>query len=292
MNLHVSQVYPLSKFLYEELTGQFFADELSCLNRMLILYNNRYMFDIRDDTSTYLDEFEVFLDKPFTQWWIPSERLRMMNCLRGRFRVAIRAQRRIFENMIFRNDYATESTAIDGLRQIYWWAASSTAHYRYSPEMTSWASEIKARYGKLLDLAPRDHSVQPPVTSEFYQLFKGANAEEKEQKFEKLIDILIEKNWILSTETPGVYVLCTYSGGSRLQIGALYYVLNTQGHIQQQLPGARIAALFSSWLLHSISKKSLEKIFQPEQQQLFGCINHSWHKYVLRCIPIVRCLDC
>lgn len=283
MNLYASQVYPLSKFLYEELTGQFFTDELSCLNRMLILYNNRYMFDIRDDTSTYLDEFEAFLGKPFTHWWIPAERLRAMNCMRGRFRVVLRAQRRIFEDMIFRNDYATESTVIDGLRQIYWWAASSTAHYRYSPEMTSWASEIKARYGKLLDLGQGGLPVQPSITAEFYQLFQGANAQEKEQKFESLIAILIEKNWILSTETPGVYVLRSYSAGSRLQIGALYHVLNTQGHIQQQLPGARIAALFNSWLLHSISKKSFEKIFQPEQQQLFDCTNHSWHKYVLRC---------
>ncbi|WP_426295675.1 hypothetical protein ACN9ML_13970 [Dyadobacter endophyticus] len=168
------------------------------------------MFDIRDDTSTYLDEFEAFLDKPFTQWWIPIERLRVMNCMRGRFRVVLHAQRRIFEDIIFRNDYATELTAIDGLRQIYWWAASSMAHYRYSPEMTSCASEIKARYGKLFDLRQGGIVVQPPVTEEFYHLFQGANAEAKEQKFEKLIDILIEKNWISSTETPGVYVLRTY----------------------------------------------------------------------------------
>ena len=61
MNLHTNVKYPLLKYLLEEFQGSFYQNELTCLNRMLILYHNRYVLSIDDHTEGYLDDFEKYL---------------------------------------------------------------------------------------------------------------------------------------------------------------------------------------------------------------------------------------
>ena len=63
MNLHANVKYPLLKYLSEEFQGSFFQNKLTCLNRMLILYHNRYSFSIDDSTGNYLDDFESYLQR-------------------------------------------------------------------------------------------------------------------------------------------------------------------------------------------------------------------------------------
>jgi hypothetical protein len=288
MNLQQNLRYPLTKFLAEELTGRFYDSELSCLNRMLILYYNRVSFAIDGSEKNYLDEYESYLSEPVTFWWIPSGRLQRINALRRRMLLVLSLQRDIFADLLARPDFLSLSRKIEMIRRIRDWLTQQSSVAASKPEFVTWRDSLNAQYRHLFEATPAKTPPRYDLT-DFYQVLTGSDDAEKKFKFERLIEILQKEGWLAGQTQDGRYRFRNRGKGSRLQIAALYYTLNMRGHIEQRLAAPFIASLFSAWLDHGLAGKSFEKIFQAEQQQTFNCSSSQPRfRYVKECELLIR----
>lgn len=288
MNLQQNLRYPLTKFLAEELTGRFYDNELSCLNRMLILYYNRFSFAIDGSEKYYLDEYQTYLSEPVSFWWIPAGRLRRINTLRRRMFLVLSLQRDIFADLLAKPDFLSISRKIETIKRIRDWLAQQSVGAASKPEFVAWIDSLNAQYLPLFE-AMAARAVSAKDVTDFYQVLTGRDDVEKKIKFARLIKILQKEGWLSLQVQDGRYRFRNRSKGSRLQIAALYYTLNMRGHIQQRLAAPTIAALFSDWLDHGLAQKSFEKIFQAEQQQSFNCSSSQPRfRYVKECELLIR----
>jgi len=292
MNLHSNLQYPLFKYLLEEFTGKFYENELTCLNRMLILYHNRLSFSIDDDTSGFLDEFATYLETPVSYWWIPAYKRMHINRLRARIKFAAQSNREIFQNLLSRPDYSTFGAKRQTIKDIYQWLLTLSGEVDPAIDVSGWKMDLNARFNQIFhETKETEENKLPrkPAFEHFYQILKGKNEQGKQDKFGRLIDMLLREQWITAAEKPGIYQFRNSGTGGRLQLAALYYTLDKQGHIDRQLSAPQIAALFNSWLSHEISPKSFIKAFQAEELDTFNCSsNRPRHKYVAECKLLLR----
>ncbi|MDQ6481700.1 hypothetical protein [Dyadobacter sp. LHD-138] len=121
MNLHASFKYPLLKYLSEEFQGSFFQNEVTCLNRMLILYHNRYSFSIDDNTADYVDNFERYLQKPLNFWYLPAAKRQQINLIRNRMLYLLENNRSIYAQLLARKDYSAFEAKQETILKIYQW---------------------------------------------------------------------------------------------------------------------------------------------------------------------------
>jgi hypothetical protein len=288
MNLQQNLRYPLTKFLAEELTGRFYDSELSCLNRMLILYYNRVCFAIDGSEKYYLDEYQQYLSEPATYWWIPSGRLRRINALRRRMLLVLNHQRDIFTDLLAKPDFLSLPRKIETIRRIRDWLTQHSGAAASKPDLVAWRDSLNAQYRHLFEATPAKTASRHDIT-DFYQVLTGSDDAEKKIKFERLIEILQKEGWLAGQTQDGRYRFRNRGKGSRLQIAGLYYTLNMRGHIEQRLAAPLIASLFSAWLDHGLAEKSFEKIFQAEQQQTFNCSSSQPRfRYVKECELLIR----
>lgn len=292
MNLHSSLQYPLLKYLSEEFTGKFYKNELTCLNRMLILYHNRLSISIDDDTSGFLDEFAQYLEKPVAYWWIPAYKRTHINTLRSRIRFVLKKNPRIFRNLLSRPDYSAVDAKQHTIREIYQWLVTLGGEADPTVDVNGWKKDLSAKFSQFFqETKQAEETMAPKKTTfeHFYQILKGKDKAEKQDKFRRLVDILLREQWITRSEKPEIYQFRNNGTGGRLQLAALYYALDKQGHIDRQLPAPQVAGLFNSWLSHDISQKSFIKAFQTEQLDTFNCSsNRPRYKYVTECRLLLR----
>lgn len=292
MNLHSSLQYPLLKYLSEEFNGSFYQSELTCLNRMLILYHNRLLFSVDDDTSGFLDEFAKYLEKPVVYWWIPAYKRMHINTLRTRIRFVLKNNPQIFQNLLSRPDYSSFEAKGQTINDIYQWLITFNGEANPAIDVNGWKTDLNARFSQILHetkQAKGEKLSRRPAFEHFYQILKGGDQAEKQDKFRRFVDILLREQWITRSEKPEIYQFRNNGTGGRLQLAALYYVLDRQGHIDRQLPAPQVAGLFNSWLSHDISQKSFIKAFQTEQLDTFNCSsNRPRHKYVTECRLLLR----
>lgn len=292
MNLNSNLQYPLLKYLSEEFTGSFYANELTFLNRLLILYHNRFIFSVNDDHFGFLEKLSEDLKRPVTFWTVPAYKRKQINLMRQRFSYLLADKPSLIENLISRPDYSSFEAKKQTLTQISLWL-DNLHHKQNNPiDITLWKKDIKTTL-EYLPVNPNSSattkaSKKLPI-SRFHLLLTGKDELAKKTKFEKLIRILSEQQWITESEIAGVYQFRKSGSGSRLWLGSLYFCLNQQGHIAKELTAPQIAELFSIWLKHDISQESLVKIFQPEQQDTFLCSpGHTRYKYVQDCSLLIR----
>lgn len=292
MNLHSNLQYPLLKYLSDEFTGKFYKNELTCLNRMLILYHNRLSFSIDDDTSSFLDEFARYLESPVAYWWIPAYKRLYINALRARIRFVLESNRQVFQNLLSRPDYCSFEAKCQTIKDIYKWLVTLSGEPGPAIDVNGWQKDLSVRFSQFLhEPKPIKEEKLPrkPAFEHFYQILKGKDNAEKQDKFRRLVDILLREQWITRSEKPGVYQFRNNGTGGRLWLAALYCTLDKQGHIDRQLPAPHVAGLFNSWLSHAISQKSFIKAFQTEQLDTFNCSsNRPRHKYVTECRLLLR----
>ncbi|MCF0069784.1 hypothetical protein LZD49_04825 [Dyadobacter sp. CY261] len=292
MNLHSNSQYPLFKYLSEEFAGSFYQNELTCLNRMLILYHNRLSFSIDDDTSGFLDEFAQYLEKPVTYWWIPAPKRVHINALRTRIAFVLKNNPQIFRNLLSRPDYSSSEAKQQTIKDIHQWLPTLNEETDMTIDVKDWQRDLSARFSQFLHEAKQAKEKKisrKPAFEHFYQILKGKDQAEKQGKFGRLVDILLREQWITGSEKPEIYQFRNSGTGGRLQLAALYYTLNKQGHIDRQLPAPQVAGLFNSWLSYDISRESFVKAFQTEQLDTFNCSpNRPRHKYVTECRLLLR----
>lgn len=294
MNLHSNLQYPLLKYLSEEFTGKFYNNELTFLNRLLILYHNRYTFSIDDDHYRFIEELKADLAQPVKFWTIPAYKRRRINLMRSRFSQLLFHKSSIVENLLSRPDYSTSEAKWHAIAEIHQWLNSRPEEKESAPSLASWKNDMEKSLGYLLE-TPGDLGKGKPSKRvscpNFHDILTGKDEETRKAKFLKLVNVLFAEQWISETETPGVYQFRKSGNGSRLLLGALYYCLNQQGHIQKELTGLQVARLFNSWLRHDISPKSFEKVFQAEGQDTFNCSpSQTRYKYIRDCGLLIRSL--
>lgn len=294
MNLHSNLQYPLLKYLSEEFTGKFYHNELTFFNRLLILYHNRFIFSIDDDHYRFIEELRADLAKPVKFWTIPAYKRRRINLMRGRFSQLLSHKSSIVENLLSRPDYSTSEAKRQTIAEIYQWLNSRPNEKESAPSLADWKKDIETNFGHILEPPGGVGKAKPSKRvcyRNFHEILTGRDEETRKAKFLKLIHILSAEQWICETETRGVYQFRKSGNGSRLLLGALYYCLNQQGHIQKELTGPQVARLFNSWLRHDISSQSLEKVFQAEEQDTFNCSpSQTRYKYVRDCSLLIKSL--
>ncbi len=293
MNLTTNQRYPLLKFLYEELTGCFLRNELTLINRMVILYHNRYTLAIDDDVSGYLDEFQEYLRKRQGRfvYLVQANKSRVRQTT-GRILFLLENNRRIFEGFLSREDYGSPAARRQMMTGIYDWLEKLPAAIHSDPALNiqKWGLELNARFGSgLLSMARTTRKAKNNDFEYFYQILAGKDEHEKQRQFENLVSLLVRAKWIVPTQSAGIYEFTNNRNGGRLWLAALYFVLCRNGYIIHQLKAPEVAALFNSWLSHKIRHSSFVKIFQAEQQDAFDSTpGQGRYKYIQDCSLLIR----
>jgi len=294
MNLHSNLQYPLLKYLSEEFTGSFYVNELTFLNRLLILYHNRYVFSIDDHHHRFIDELREDLKQRVNFWTIPAHKRRRINLMRSRFSQLLSYKNSIVENLLSRHNYSAYEAKRQTIVEIYQWLNSQSKEKDSDPDLAGWKNDIETSLGYLLEIPGNLGKSSPSKRVSylnFHEILTGKDEEARKAKFLKLINVLSAEQWICETEIQGIYQFRKSGNGSRLLLGALYYCLNQQGHIQRELTGPQVARLLNSWLRHDISPKSFEKVFQAEEQDTFNCSpSQTRYKYVRDCNLLIKSL--
>lgn len=214
--------------------------------------------------------------------------------MRGRFSQLLFHKRSIVENLLLRPDYSTTEAKRQTIAEIYQWLNSRPEEKESAPSLASWKKDIETSLGYLLETSGdvgKGKSSKGISYRNFHEILTGKDEEIRKAKFLKLISVLLGEQWISETETRGIYQFRKSGNGSRLLLGALYYCLNQQGHIQKELTGPQVARLFNSWLRHDISLKSFEKVFQAEEQDKFNCLpSQTRYKYIRDCNLLIKSL--
>lgn len=196
MNLHSSLQYPLLKYLSEEFSGKFYKNELTCLNRMLILYHNRLSFSIDDDTSGFLDEFAQYLEKPVAYWWIPAHKRMHINTLRARIRFVLRNNPQIFRNLLSRPDYSTFYAKQHTIREIYQWLVTLSGEADPTVDVNGWQKDLSAKFSQFFQETKQTNEkklTRKPAFVHFSQILKAKDKAEKQDKFRRFVEILLRE---------------------------------------------------------------------------------------------------
>lgn len=231
MNLHANLQYPLLKYLSEEFTGKFYKDELTCLNRMLILYHNRLSFSIDDNTSGFLDEFAQYLEKPVAYWWIPAYKRMHINALRTRIWFVLKNNPQIFRNLLSRLDYSSFEAKRQAIKDICQWLVTFSGEAGPAIDVNGWQKDLSVRFSQFLHetrQTKEEKLPRKPAFEHFYQILKGKDNAEKQDKFRRLADILLREQWITRSEKPEIYQFRNNGTGGRLWLAALYYTLDSK----------------------------------------------------------------
>jgi hypothetical protein len=297
MVLHTHERYPLIKFLLEELSGRFFKDELTWLNRMVILYHNRKTLSIHDDEENFLEEF-VSKNKGsyFFDYLLGPTNRKKVQMTRLRASYLLINNPEMIHSLLNRDDYGMPRARYETILQIYHWL-EQTPHDldpNTGLDLNAWKRDIQARFAhkfKILGLTPRKRVLLGCTEDlgQFSDIFKGADRQERKAKFEKLLGCLVEANWIAAADEPRKFRFRKAAHGGRLWIAALYYALYQKQHIKDSQTASTIASLFNTWLIHPFSKESFEKVFQPEEQSKFGGkSNHQRSRYAQECFLLIQ----
>jgi hypothetical protein len=297
MVLPKSERYPLIKFLFDEFSGGFFENELTWLNRMLILYHNRKTLSIHDDEENFLREF---ISKNRTAYFVDyflSRTSRKRNRItKERTNYLLANNHEVIRGLLNRDDYGMSRARYETILQIYRWLEQ--APYDVDPrtglDLNAWKLEIQSRFAhkfKILGLTPSKGALLGCIedVGQFSDMFRGVDQQEREVKFEKLLGCLTEADWIAPADEPGKFQFRKATHGGRLWIAALYFALYQKQHIKESQTASIIAGLFNTWLIHPFSKESFEKVFQPEEQSKFaGKGNHQRARYAQECFLLIQ----
>src|SRR5690606_18479004 len=142
MNLHSNLQYPLLKYLSEEFTGSFYVNELTFLNRLLILYHNRYVFSIDDHHHRFIDELREDLKQRVNFWTIPAHKRRRIDLMRSRFSQLLSYKNSIVENLLSRHDYSAYEAKRQTIVEIYQWLNSQSKEKDSDPDLAGWKNDI------------------------------------------------------------------------------------------------------------------------------------------------------
>lgn len=296
MNLHGSLRYPFLKFLIEEFSGSFYQNDLTCLNRMLILYHNHFLFSLSDDTALFLNQYEhSFQHSPFIYWYLGKAKRDRIDLVRARAAFLLSNNRVILEQLLDRKDYSSPQAKAAAINLIFGWLKTVQGNEPSEVvDINQWIYDIENQFAHLLEKTGHlsdavNKKASKFVPTHFYQILFGKDECEKQIKFQRLIEILLKEQWISDADNMGKYTFRNASRGGRLQLAALYHVLVKKGHVIQKLNARQIAALFNSWLSHDISQASFVKIFQAAQQQTFDApAGENRSVYIQDCLLLIK----
>lgn len=274
MNLHTTIRYPFFKFIIEEFSGVFYENDFTSLNRLLILYHNRYSFTVRpNDVREFLDSHERgYSDFKRSYWWFRGPKRRRIQQVKRRTAFALQHCREIFEGLLVRKDYASPEAVLETLIRISNWLHTLPPEGAndklldlegWKQELNSLTQHIRISKGNGKG-ASRTH-----VTSHFHEQFAGNDPAERLVKFNRLKVILLTERWIVPIGDTDTYRYCKQSKGGRLYIAALYHVLMEKHYIKMTADAPQIAASFNSWLVHDFEQSSFVKAFQAEELSQF-----------------------
>lgn len=274
MNLHSNLRYPFFKYIIEEFSGTFYEDDLTSLNRLLILYHNRYSFTVRrNNVGEFITSHEQGISRPdWLHWWFgrsKRDRIRQVKC---RMAFTLRHNREVIEYLLSREDYGSEKAIYDALTSISNWVQTLSSQIVADKllDLDGWKKELEL----LVQQMPKPGAVRkkgPRVqaSESFYEQFTGGDTAERLLKFNRLKRILLTERWIVPIGDTDTYRYCKQSKGGRLYIAALYYVLMEKGYIRMTTDAPQIAASFNSWLVHDFEQSSFVKAFQAEELSQF-----------------------
>ncbi|SDH36762.1 hypothetical protein SAMN04487996_13438 [Dyadobacter soli] len=274
MNLRSNLRYPFVKYLLEEFSGTFYEDDLTSLNRLLILYHNRYSFTVRrNNVGEFITSYEQGISGPdWLYWWFgPSKRVRVRQVKR-RTAFILRQNREVIEDLLSREDYGTEKAIYETLTSISNWVQtlSSEAVVDKLLDLERWKKELELLVRQIPKPGTATKKVPRVRASEsFQEQFTDGNDAERILKFNRLKRILLTERWIVPIGDTDTYRYCKQSKGGRLYVAALYYVLMEKGHIRMTTDAPQIAASFNSWLVHDFEQSSFVKAFQAEELSQF-----------------------
>jgi hypothetical protein len=147
MNLHSNLRYPFFKYIIEEFTGTFYEDDLTSLNRLLILYHNRYSFMVRrNDVGEFITSHEQGISKPdWLHWWFGQAKRNRIRQVKRRTAFMLRHNRGVFEHLLSREDYASEKAIYETLNSILSWVQtlSSEAVADKLLDLEGWKKELE-----------------------------------------------------------------------------------------------------------------------------------------------------
>jgi hypothetical protein len=297
MVLHAHERYPLLKFLLDELSGSFFENELTWLNRLVILYHNRKTLSVRDDHDSFLQDFiSKNKNSSFFDILRSHGARKSMRTMKGRLDYLLKNNPGPIEKLLRRDDYGLPKARHETIAQIYDWLESLPYDVDRKTGLTlrAWQQEIRDRYPHIFNSTVSLPSKNvlfhtEEATRNFSDILKGADQLEREVKFEKLLGYLLEANWIAAADEPGKFQFRKAAHGGRLWIAALYYALYQKQHIKDSQKASAVAGQFNTWLIHPFSRESFEKVFQPEEQAKFaGKSNHQRSRYAQECFLLIQ----
>lgn len=276
MNLHSSTQYPFVKYIVEEFSGAFYENDFTSLNRILILYHNRYSFTVQpNNISAFLALHEQGLSEPdwfYFYFW--GEKRRRIRQVRHRTAFVLRHNPGLLEVLLSRKDYGSEQAALETLKNILDWLQTLPGEVvaDKSVDLDGWKSELKQLTAQTME--PKQAIRRTARTgdgSKFHELLTGKDEAEKIVKFNRLKMILLKEQWIMVSSKADQYTFFKDRSGGRFYIVALYYVLCEKGHVERKPEATEIAALFNSWLVHFGKQSSFVKAFQPHEFAKFDC---------------------
>ncbi|GGH24943.1 hypothetical protein GCM10007423_08790 [Dyadobacter endophyticus] len=262
------------KYIIEEFAGTFYEDDLTSLNRLLILYHNRYSFTVRrNDIGDFITSHEQGISKPdWLHWWFGQSKRDRIRQVKRRTAFTLRHNREVIEYLLSREDYGSEKAIYETLTSISNWVQtlSSEAVADKLLDLEGWRKELKI----LVQQMPKPGTTTKKVSrmrasDSFQEQFTDGDAAERLLKFKRLKRILLTERWIAPIGDSDNYRYCKQSKGGRLYIAALYYVLMEKGYIRMTTDAPQVAASFNSWLIHDFEQSSFVKAFQAEELSQF-----------------------
>lgn len=274
MNLRSNLRYPFFKYIIEEFSGTFFEDDLTCLNRFLILYHNSYSFTVRrNDIGAFITSYEQGISRPDRlHWWFRRSKRDRIRQVKRRTAFTLRHNRQVIEHLLSREDYGSEKAMYETLISISNWVQtlSSEAVTDKLLDLDGWRMELEI----LVQQMPKPESTlkkagRTRASESFQEQFTDVDAAERLVKFNRLKVILLTERWIVPIGDTDTYRYCKQSKGGRLYIAALYYVLMEKHYIKISADAPQIAASLNSWLVHEFEQSSFVKAFQAEELSQF-----------------------
>jgi hypothetical protein len=261
--------------MIEELSGTFYEDDLTSLNRLLILYHNRYSFTVRrNDVGEFITSHEQGISKPdWLHWWFLRTKRDRIRQVKHRTAFILRHNQEVIEHLLSREDYGSEKAIYETLTSISNWVQtlSSEAVADKLLDLEGWRKELEL----LVQQMPKPETAtkraaRTRASESFQEQFTDGDDTERLLKFNRLKRVLLAERWIVPVGDTDTYRYCKQSKGGRLYIAALYYVLMEKHYIKMTADAPQIAAFFNSWLVHDFEQSSFVKAFQAEELSQFN----------------------
>ncbi|MHA4740584.1 hypothetical protein [Dyadobacter sp. MSC1_007] len=191
MNLHSNFLYPFLKYIVEELSGTLFENDFTSLNRLLILYHNRYSFTIRpNDIHGFLNSHERGLSEmDWIYCWFSATRRKRIRQVKCRTAFILRHNREIFERLLSRKDYASQEAVCEALTSISEWlqTLSSEAVTDKLLDLENWKEELALLVQEARKAAGHlKNTSRVQMTGHFHEQFAGESTDEKLDTFQCL----------------------------------------------------------------------------------------------------------